>query len=135
MASLPDSLQQWGGFKVNGETDYGIIMSALAMGDLRDTQSRIRKRIFRLKAESKVDPTRNFDAYIRMLEGLESVLSGKESLEDFRKDLNSVKVSGYFRFVGNWDDFVNTIVYYLYYFIDRYNIHLPAFNSKRSDDR
>jgi len=120
---------------VNGETDYGIIMSALAMGDLRDTQSRIRKRIFRLKAESKVDPTRNFDAYIRMLEGLESVLSGKESLEDFRKDLNSVKVSGYFRFVGNWDDFVNTIVYYLYYFIDRYNIHLPAFNSKRSDDR
>ena len=27
---------------MNGETDYGIIMSSLAMGDLRDTQSRIR---------------------------------------------------------------------------------------------
>ena len=120
---------------MNGETDYGIIMSALAMGDLRDAQARIRKRILRLKAESRADPARNFDAYIRMLEGLESVLSGKESVEDFRKDMNSAAVSGNFRFVDNWDDFVNTMVYSLYYFIDRYNIHLPAFNSKRSDDR
>ena len=120
---------------MNGETDYGIIMSALAMGDLRDAQARIRKRILRLKAESRADPARNFDAYIRMLEGLESVLSGKESVEDFRKDMNSAAVSGNFRFIDNWDDFVNTMVYYLYYFIDRYNIHLPAFNSKRSDDR
>ncbi|MHB1708203.1 MAG: hypothetical protein ACYCT2_01830 [Thermoplasmataceae archaeon] len=120
---------------MNGETDYGIIMSALAMGDLRDTQSRIRKRILRLKAESRVDPARNFGAYIRMLEGLESVLSGKKKVEDFRKDMNSATVSGNFRFVDNWEDFVDTVVYYLYYFIDRYNINLPAFNSKRSDDR
>ena len=41
--------------------------------DGRDTQSQIRKRILKLKAESKIDPARNFDAYIRSIAKLSAV--------------------------------------------------------------
>ena len=120
---------------MNGETDYGIIMSALAMGDLMDVQDRIEKRIMELKAASKINPKKKYDEYIRMLAEMQSVFAGKTSIEDFRQVIDTPPVSDSFRFVDDWEDFVNTIVYYLYYFTDRYNIHLPAFDSKRSDDR
>ncbi|OWP55905.1 MAG: hypothetical protein B2I17_07875 [Thermoplasmatales archaeon B_DKE] len=120
---------------MNGETDYGIIMSALAMGDLRDVQARIARRMGKLRVAMKVTAGKNYDPYIRMLEGMQSVLSGKKSVDDFRHDLDNAALMKNFRFVGDWKDFVNTVSYYLYYFIDRYNIHLPEFDSKRSDDR
>lgn len=120
---------------MKGENDYGIIMSALAMGDLSDVQSRIAKRIRKLSAVQKTNDGHDFGPYIRMLEGLRSVLEGKITVEDFIKALDDPSVSSEFRFVDDWKDFVSGITYYLNYYIDRYNIHLPEFDAKRSDDR
>ncbi|MEM0155178.1 MAG: hypothetical protein QW597_01060 [Thermoplasmataceae archaeon] len=120
---------------MKGEDDYGIIMSALAMGDLNDVQARIRGRIRKLGLAQKYRPSDRTTAYIGMLEALQSVLEGKISVDDFIRSLENPLVSQEFRFVDNWQDFVSSVTYYLNYYIDRYNIHLPAFDAKRSDDK
>jgi hypothetical protein len=120
---------------MKGESDYGIIMSALAMGDLRDVQARIRGRLRKLNIAQKYRASDRISAYIIMLENLQAVLEGKMSVDDFIRSLENPLVSREFRFVDNWQDFVGSITYYLNYYIDRYDIHLPEFDAKRSDDR
>lgn len=114
--------------------DFEIIRTSLLMGDIADVIWKIRSA--RKAAQSAFHRTKDerYSVYIRILDKLESVLTGKGKLSDLRAEFLSDLARELIPDV-NMEAFSNTFLFYLEYALDRYNVAYPGYDEKRCGDK
>lgn len=121
---------------MNPHLDIEIIKSALLAGEPDDAVARIEHSMKKIKELQRMTRTDRYSKYYGFLENLLSLLKGEKTLEEF-KSYTSANGSLDVIFDRSEESryYLDSLLYYLEYTIDRYNIRFPQYDGKRCDDR
>ena len=118
------------------ELDVEVIKSALLAGEVDDAAKWIRKEMGKIEVYKRVTKKTKYDARYRFLEALENYLSGQLTIDELRTSIEKIpEVKEIFVPPEHFKTFLDSLLYYLQYTVDRYNIVLPGFDGKRCDDK
>lgn len=121
---------------MNPHLDIEIIKSALLAGDPEDAVSRIEHSMKKIKEIQRMEKSDRYSKYYEFLENLLSLLKGEKSLEEFR---SYTTANGSLDVIFDRSEeskyYLESLLYFLEYSIDRYNIKYPAYDGKRCDDK
>lgn len=116
--------------------DMEIVKSAILFGDVDDAYSRIRKSMERIEIRKKMTTSTKFDSYYNFLELLSDLFKGTISFSDFREKVSKIKgIDTMFDRSEEAGNYLSSLLYFLEYSIDRYNVRYPSYDGKRCDDR
>ena len=116
--------------------DMEIIKSALLAGEPDDAVSRIESSLKKIRNIQRMTKTDKYSKYYEFLENLLSLLRGEKSLDEFREYTTSDGVlDTLFDRSSESKDYLGSLLYFLEYSIDRYNIRFPEYDGKRCDDK
>ncbi|MEM0158061.1 MAG: hypothetical protein QW812_00935 [Thermoplasmataceae archaeon] len=117
------------------ESDIEMIKSALIYGDIEDAHRFIASALENARVRLRYRPSERVSAYRAFLQQLDSVLSGKTSVEGFRSYLDGSRAMGLLYRMPDQDrQLMESFLYLLSISIDRYNVRYPSFDMKRCDD-
>lgn len=116
--------------------DMEIVKSAILFGDVDDAYSRIKKSMERIEIYKRMTKSTKYDSYFHFLELLSELVKGSITIGDFKEKVSKIpSVDTMFDKSEEAESYLSSLMYFLEYCIDRYNIRYPSFDGKRCDDR
>ncbi|MCL4350002.1 MAG: hypothetical protein M1414_06980 [Candidatus Thermoplasmatota archaeon] len=112
--------------------DLYVIESALLSGEVDDAVKLIEKKCNIYKNPASGKNGEKIRKHVKVMEAVMESLKNSIGIEEFMKIMNDNY--SYSTEDGNSEKFIQSFSYMVFYSIDRYNIHYPAYDGKRCGD-
>lgn len=121
---------------LKAEIDFEIIRSSLLAGEIDDAAAWVKKAMRNIEVYKRVTKSSKYDARLSFLKALMAYLSGDMDFEDLKQTIHrTAGIRDTFVPRDEFDEFMESFLYYVHLAVDRYNVRYPSFDGKRCDDK
>lgn len=121
---------------LKAEIDFELIRSSLLAGEIDDTIAWVKKAMRKMEIYRRVTKSSKYDARYRFLQSLMKYLSGETGKAEFREEVHKIPgIRDAFVPHDEYDEFMDSFMYFTGLAVDRYNVRYPEFDGKRCDDK